>query len=174
MPKLFSFRGKRKKPSPPYGRAALRILIAAAFLVLMLLNLFTFVFSVVRYNGTGMEPTLQHHQLLLLRKTDDVKQGDIIAFYYNNKLLVRRVICTGGGLVGMDEHGNISVNGQPLDEPYLSGPSVGQTGVNFPHNVSVDHFFVMGDNRATAMDSRLNEIGDISRDRVLGKVILIF
>jgi len=32
----------------------------------------------------------------------------------------------------------------------------------------------MGDNRAIAMDSRLEEIGTIPRNRVIGKVLLNF
>ena len=34
------------------------------------------------------------------------------------------------------------------------------------------YVFVMGDNRAIAMDSRLSEIGTIPKDRVLGRVVL--
>ena len=174
MARLFSFGGKRAAPSPPYGKTAVRIAAAAVLLVLFLLNLFTFVFSVVRYNGSGMEPTLKNNQILLLRKTDAVKQGDIVAFYYNNKVLVRRVICAGGDLIDMDEAGVVRVNQELLPEPYLDHHSVGQTSITFPYNVSVGHFFVMGDNRETAMDSRLAEIGAVSQDRILGKVILIF
>lgn len=172
MQKLVSTKGKRALPSPAYGKTAIKVAIIVFVVVVALLNLFTHVFSVVRYYGDGMEPALQNGQILLIRKTDKAGQGDIIAFYYNNKVLVRRVICTGGSAIDIDTAGLVRINGTPLEEPYVDTPSIGQSNVSYPLHVSIGQYFVMGDNRAIAMDSRLTEIGTIPEDRVLGKVIL--
>ena len=72
-------------------------IVAAVLLAVLLVNIFTHVFQVVNYNGSGMEPALEGGQTLVIHKTQKVKEGDIIAFYYNNQVLVRRVICEGGG-----------------------------------------------------------------------------
>ena len=141
-------------------------------LVVVLVNLFTHVLPVVRYYGDGMEPNLRSGQLLVLLKTEKVEQGDVIAFYYNNKILVRRVISSGGEQIGLAQDGTVSINGTVLDEPYVAAPSMGQCNLTFPYYVPPDHVFVMGDKRETAMDSRLEEIGPISTDRILGKVLL--
>ena len=166
-------KGKRMQAKSAYGKTALKIGVVALILIVVLLNLFTHVFMVVRYYGDGMEPTLSNRQILILLKTDEVEQGDITAFYYNNKVLVRRVICEGGRTLSIDKAGRVYINDELLDEPYVKQPSMGQCNVGFPHNVSVGQFFVMGDNRAVAMDSRLTEIGSISADRIIGKVILV-
>ena len=122
---------------------------------------------------SGFVATVQDGQILLIRKTEKAEQGDIIAFYYNNKVLVRRVICTGGSSIDLDTAGAVRINGTPLEEPYVTTPSIGQSNVSYPLHVSIGQYFVMGDNRAIAMDSRLTEIGVISEDRIIGKVLFV-
>ena len=129
---IVSVKGKRVKAAPNYGKVMLKIALAVFALLLILLNLFTLVFSVVRYYGDGMEPTLESRQVLVIKKTDRVEAGDIIAFYYNNKALVRRVICEGGKTIVVDDAGSVSINGERLEESYVSQPSFGQSNVTFP------------------------------------------
>ena len=166
--------GKRAKQGPAYGRVLLRVVLAVLVVAVLLLNLFTHVFSAVQYYGSSMEPALQDRQLLVVHKTDKVHSGDIVAFYYNNKVLVRRIIAEGGTSLEMDETGTVFIDGIPLDEPYVRTPSRGQCNIAFPYAVPYDEFFVMGDNRTVAMDSRLKEIGTIPHNRILGKVIFSF
>lgn len=170
MSTWISTKGKRVLPSPPYAKIALRLAVVLLAVVLLLINLFTHVFTVVRYYGDGMSPSLSDRQLLVLLKTDKVESGDIIAFYYNNKVLVRRVICEGGHSITLEADGTVTVDGTALDEPYVQTPSAGQYNVDFPYHVPYGHYFVMGDNRAISMDSRLSEIGTVPADRILGKV----
>jgi signal peptidase I len=118
-----------------------------------------------------MEPNLHNGEILVLRKTQSVKEGDIIAFYYNNQVLVRRVISTGGKQLSIAEDGTVSVNGIVQEEKYLENPSLGQCNIDFPYHVRTGYVFVMGDNRETAMDSRVEEIGLIPVGRIIGKVI---
>ena len=118
-----------------------------------------------------MEPNLHSGQILMLYRTQEVASGDVIAFYYNNQILVRRVICTGGQQISINQEGQVSVNSQPLEEPYLETLSLGQCNISFPKMVQKDYVFVMGDNRALSMDSRLEEIGPVSVERIIGRVI---
>lgn len=150
-------------------RAWIIFLVAAA---IILLNLFTHVFQIVRYSGNGMEPNLSNGQILLLKKTQDVEEGDIIAFYYNNQVLVRRAICRGGKQISIGEDGTVLINNQPIEEKYLTEKSIGQCNIEFPYHVQNNSFFVMGDNRVIAMDSRLKEIGVVPTERIIGKVLL--
>ena len=153
------------------GKKTIRIVLGLLVAGVLLLNVLTYAVSVVRYYGDGMEPTLQNGQILVIVKTQDVSAGDIIAFYYNNKTLVRRVICEGGKTIALDQSGAVTVSGKALDEPYVSVPSVGQCNITFPYSVPRNHVFVMGDNRTVAMDSRLEAIGAIPEDRIIGKVV---
>jgi len=119
-----------------------------------------------------MEQNLCHRQTLILLKTQDVERGDIIAFYFNNQILVRRVICDGGNQISVETDGTVLINAAPIMEEYLTALSIGQCNITFPYLVPKDHLFVMGDNRAVSMDSRLKEIGSVPLDRVIGKVLL--
>lgn len=150
-------------------RAWVIFLVIAA---IILLNLFTHVFQIVRYSGNGMEPNLSNGQVLLLRKTQDIEEGDIIAFYFNNQVLVRRAICRSGKQITIRDDGTVLIDNQELEETYLAEKSIGQCNIEFPYNVQNNGFFVMGDQRAIAMDSRLKEIGVVTRDRIIGKVLL--
>lgn len=149
-----------------------KLVVGLVVAVLLLLNLFSHIFMVVRYYGNGMEPALHDRQILLLLKTGQVEEEDIVAFYYNNKVLVRRVISVGGSTIEIGADGAVTVDGRTLEEPYVDAPSLGQCSVKFPLHIPVGHYFLMGDNRDTAMDSRLTEIGTIPEERIIGKVIL--
>lgn len=158
----------------PLFRTTLRIALGILLLSSLLINLFTHLTPVVKYYGTGMAPTLEDGQLLIVSKISKIKSGDIVAFYINNKVLVRRVVATENEQISIDLYGTISVNGEPLEEPYLENKTRGQCNQHFPYNVPTDCYFVVGDNRAASMDSRLTEIGAIDEDQMIGKVILTF
>lgn len=145
--------------------------IGIVLTVVLMLNILTYMVSVVRYYGDGMEPALKGGQVLLINKISDVSEGDIIAFYYNNKVLVRRVICEGGKTLSISQDGVVSVNGAVLEEPYVDKASIGQCDITFPYMVIRNHVFVMGDQREISMDSRLKAIGVIPEDNIIGKVV---
>lgn len=151
-----------------------RWVVALCLAAVLLVNVFTHIFQIVNYNGTGMEPSLRGGQTLVILKTDKVSEGDIIAFYYNNQVLVRRVICEGGKQLEIDQDGKVLMNGTALDESYVKDASLGQCNLTFPYHVRTGTVFVMGDNRVESMDSRLEEIGTIPVDRIIGKVIIAF
>ncbi len=149
----------------------MKIVLPVVIVASLLLNLFTFVFPVVRYYGNSMEPTLDDGQILIVSKMAEIQQGDVIAFYYNNKVLVRRVAAVGNSQISIDIFGGVTVDGKELAEPYLQNKTLGQCNLNFPYSVPTNSYFVLGDNREAAMDSRLEEIGVATKDRLIGKVV---
>ena len=152
-------------------KRTLKIVLIIMVTASLLLNLFTFIMPVVKYYGNSMSPTLEDGQILIVNKLAEIKSGDIIAFYYNNKVIVRRVVATGNTQISIDVFGTVSVNGKELDEPYIENKTLGQSNQSFPYNVPTNACFVLGDNREVAMDSRLTEIGVVTQDRLLGKVV---
>ena len=152
-------------------KRALKTVLIVIVTVSLLLNLFTLIMPVVKYYGNSMSPTLADGQVLIVNKMAEIKSGDIIAFYYNNKVIVRRVAATGNSQVSMDVFGTVSVNGKELDEPYVENKTLGQSNLSFPYNVPTNAYFVLGDNREVSMDSLLSEIGVVTEDRLLGKVV---
>lgn len=59
-----------------------------------------------------------------------------------------------------------------LDEPYVSGLALGECDMTFPYQVPEGLLFLLGDNRATSIDSRSSAIGAVSEELVVGKVKL--
>lgn len=128
-------------------------------------------FPVMQITGNSMEPTLEAGDIIIAsRYSNYFERGDLIAFYYNDSLLIKRVIGLPGDEISMDISGNVYVNGQVLDEPYVLEKTLGIDEDNFCTTVADGAFFVLGDNRYVALDSRAAEMRSIHSERVIGKV----
>ena len=126
---------------------------------------------VLQIYGSSMTPTLQDGEIIFSVKTSDMEQGDIIAFYYNNKILVKRVIAGPGDWVNIDEDGTVYVNDVELDEPYLAEKAFCDADIELPYQVPDGKIFVMGDHRATSVDSRHSTVGCVAQEQIVGKII---
>ena len=153
-----------------YGRAlrsTLRALAVAAALALLVATLWL---PVLRIYGSSMWPTLMDGQIVLCVKTRSFAPGDVTAFYHGNKLLIKRYVAGPSDWVDIDDSGNVTVNSEPLEEPYLAEKAFGQTNISLPYQVPEGRYFVMGDNRDASVDSRNTAVGPIAMDQVVGKV----
>lgn len=144
---------------------ALVTVAAAAVLVA------TLFMPVLRIYGSSMTPTLHEGNVVVTWKASSFETGDIVSFYYNNKVLVKRVIAGPGSWVDITEDGVVTVNGEPIDEPYVSEFALGECDIEMPYQVPDGRYFVMGDHRATSVDSRSSAIGCVSEEQVVGKVL---
>lgn len=126
---------------------------------------------VLQIFGTSMTPTLEEGQIVLSVKADKMERGDVIAFYYGNKVLVKRYIAGPGEWVEIQEDGTVFVNGLALEEPYLEEKDFGICDLEFPYQVPDGMYFLMGDQRATSVDSRHSTVGCVAQDAIVGKII---
>ena len=131
----------------------------------------TLILPVLQIAGTSMEPNLNDGDIVLLVKKKNLQTGDLCAFYYSNKILIKRVIATPGDYIWIESDGTVFLNGNPLDEPYISEKALGECDVEFPYQVPENCYFVMGDKRETSIDSRSSVIGCVSEDQIVGKII---
>jgi signal peptidase I len=149
-----------------------------------------------RVEGASMEPTLQTGQYLLINKAsyfhvegsplDNVvptthqgstdylfggpARGDVVVFRaptQPDKDFIKRVIGLPGDTI-LVKNGQVLINGQPLDEPYIHFPATytypfdGQ-----PRVVPDGNYFVLGDNRPNSSDSHLGWFVPV--DNLVGK-----
>ena len=144
------------------------LLVVAAVAVLTA----TIFLPVLQVSGTSMEPTLADGDIILLLKNSNFSTGDICGLYWQNKLLLKRIIGGPGDIVDIDASGNVTVNGKVLDEPYVTEKALGECDITLPYQVPENRYFVMGDHRATSIDSRSSAIGCIEKEQIVGRAFL--
>lgn len=164
-------RQKRLKRHAVYGqtfRGAVSLLVVVAAISVLVATLWM---PVLQIYGSSMAPTLEAGQIVVSVKKHQWKTGEIVAFWHGNKLLIKRVIAGPGQWVDINEDGAVTVDGQVLSEPYITELSSGNCDIELPHQVPESHWFLMGDNRETSVDSRSTLIGDISSEQIEGQII---
>lgn len=150
-------------------RSTVSVLVVVAAIAVLVATLFL---PILQISGDSMAPTLEHDEIVVLLKTKEFEPGDLIGFYYQGKILLKRVIALPEDEVVIDKDGNVYVNEQLLEEPYVTEKCLGDCDLEFPYHVPGTGYFVMGDQRTNSVDSRSTVIGAVSGDDIIGKVFL--
>ena len=150
------------------GRGPLAGPVVAAVAVLIA----TMVMPILQITGTSMTPVVGQGEITMVVRGSNPQRGDIIAFYYNNKVLIKRVIGLPGEWVNIDGSGNVYINGELLDEPYITDRALGDCSITLPYQVPDGRYFVLGDHRSTSRDSRSTLVGPVSEEQIMGRVTL--
>lgn len=174
VPSLAEIQNERKRiRRAAYYRQALlstvSVLVVVAAVAVLVATLFL---PILQISGDSMSPTLEHDEIVVLLKTKEFDCGDLIGFYYQGKILLKRVIALPEDEVAIDTEGNVYVNGELLEEPYVTDKALGDCDLEFPYNVPGTGYFVLGDQRSNSVDSRNSVIGSISREDIIGKVFV--
>ncbi|MCR5733091.1 MAG: signal peptidase I [Lachnospiraceae bacterium] len=137
----------------------------------------TFVTQRTRVDGISMEPTLKDGDNIMMDKLSyhfrSPKRREIICFVPENEkdIVIKRVIGLPGDTVKI-ENGDILINGEIYND-HIGG--MNYAGLAASEIVlSDDEYFVLGDNRLDSIDSRYEEIGNVSKKRILGRAFLLF
>ena len=149
-------------------RGTVAVLVVVAATAVLISNL---LLPILRIYGSSMTPTLVNGNIVAAVRNGTYQRGDIIAFYYNNKILVKRVIGMPGEWVDMDDSGNVTIDGEPLEEPYLTEKALGECDIELPYQVPEGRYFVMGDHRSVSSDSRSSQVGCVSEEQIVGKLL---
>ncbi len=174
IPSLEEIQKERKRiRKSDYYRQSLRstvsVLVVVAAVAVLIATLFL---PILQISGDSMSPTLEHDEIVVLLKTKDFDRGDLVGFYYQGKILLKRVIALPEDEVAIDADGNVYVNGELLEEPYVTDKGLGDCDLEFPYKVPGTGYFVLGDQRSNSVDSRNSVIGAISQEDIIGKVFV--
>lgn len=128
----------------------------------------------VRVDGFSMRPTLEDGEYILVNKlaykTGEPQRGDIVVFVFPinpQEDLIKRVIGLPGESLAV-HNGVVSVNGVPLNEPYIASPPAYDGEWVVPEG----QLFVLGDNRNDSRDS--HQWGLLPIENVIGRAVLIY
>lgn len=155
------------------------IWLGGVWIAVQLIINFVGVFSVV--DGDSMQPTLYNGEYLWVDKftyqLSEPERFDVIIFPINyrgeDSHFVKRIIALPGETVYIDENGVIYINGEVLPDTY--GKEViteyNRQLAAEPITLGPDEYFVLGDNRNHSSDSRFESVGNIERDRIMGRVV---
>ncbi len=149
------------------------LVILVAVLVSFFINNFIIVNATVP--SSSMEKTIMTNDrvigLRLAYIADKPQRGDIIIFRFPDDesiLYIKRIVGMPGETVNIRD-GKVFINGEELDEPYLTVQTEGDYG---PYEVPEGHYFMLGDNRNNSADSRFWNNTYLSEEKIVGKAVL--
>ncbi|GGE68392.1 signal peptidase I [Nesterenkonia cremea] len=136
--------------------------------------------DLIVFDGTGSFAPYEGESGVLVQTLEQV--GHWFGIGSPPDTYVKRVIAVGGDTVACcDDQGRVSINGEPLEEPYLQTPPTAErpaSGTSFESTVPPGRVWVMGDHREVSIDSRalLGAPGGgmISEDRIIGRATDVF
>lgn len=180
-----------EREAAPVSTKILNIVNYVLCAAVMLLVLFNYIFSFVGVNGDSMKPILSNGNMIFtLNVGYTPARGDVVTI--NNKtaalldengnvtekaaldcMITKRIVAVGGDTIDFDfENGTVTVNGEVLEEKYISEPTTRDEGAfQYPLTIPEGYVFVLGDNRNISKDSRHEDIGLVPADEIAGKVI---
>ncbi|MEV7088187.1 signal peptidase I [Streptomyces sp. NPDC093085] len=159
--------GITKRDNDGHGRLG-SILSGLAVAVGCVLFLGGFAWAAVEYRPytvptNSMDPTVKAGDRVLAQRISggDVRRGDVVVFSdadWGDLPMLKRVVGVGGDRIACcDAAGRLTVNGRPIEEPYVHGMLGGRaSSTDFEATVPQGQLFLLGDERSGSLDSRVH------------------
>ncbi len=169
---------KKKKDSASNSILSLSLYFLAVVGAAWLLNSFVITRDVV--SGDSMYDTLNDKDVVMLDlisyRFSKPGRFDIVVFPApdrKNSYMVKRIVGLPGETVRMDEEGNIFVNERLINDSHAT-EKVTDPGLAGGHGVVLgsDEYFVLGDNRNHSLDSRYENVRNVRKKLIKGRVFL--
>ncbi len=168
-----------REPRQSSGLGPISLLRDVAISVALAVILIVFIYQPVKVEGTSMMPGLTDQERIFVNKYEyklgpnNIHRGDLVVFHYPKdprESYIKRVIGTPGDSVQIID-GNVYVNRQKLDEPYVLDAFRDRDSMSL-RVVPPDDYFVLGDHRNSSSDSR--SWGFVPRNDIYGKAVMVY
>lgn len=128
-------------------------------------------YQLLLIQGHSMEPAYHSWQLAVIDKhSENYTNGDVVAFWCSelDSVLIKRIVGSPGDSVKII-NGVLYINGEPTKvyESYISYAGIAEKTIFLKEG----EYFVMGDNYEYSKDSRYANIGCVSKDEIIGRVL---
>jgi signal peptidase I len=159
------------------GAGILRFFLDVAETVILAVILFMGINAIsarIRVDGFSMEPSLHDGEFVIVNKLayrlGSPEHGDVIVFRYPKdpqQEYIKRIIGLPGDQVRIN-NGEVYINDQRINEPYIAAPPRYQSEWTVPDN----NLFVLGDNRNNSSDS--HSWGPVPMENVIGRALFVY
>lgn len=166
------WKSPQRKKTNPILTDIIFLLSKIAVLVVFLSITFFVVFGVYRCNDHTMSPACKDGDLVIIYRLEkNFYPSDVVVLEKDGEMQIRRIIAKAGDVVDITENG-LMINGNLQQEIYISTETLPfEEGITFPVTVKEGEYFVLGDNRSQATDSRI--YGSVTEDEIKGSVITL-
>ena len=164
-------------PAPGFGTRLARFVgevlqtLVVAAIIFLGVNLVT---ARIRVEGSSMEPTLHDAELVVVNRLayrwSDPGRGDIVVFRFPlepERRFIKRIVGLPGEFIVIHD-GQVTIDGVPLDEPYIAAPP----RYSGEWEIQPGQLFVLGDNRNNSSDSQT--WGPLPVSQLIGKAFLVY
>lgn len=190
-PQLVEVQDLTHKPQSSSGKSVLREVLETLVLTAVIFLAVNSITGRFKIYGASMDNTFQNGQYIIVNrlayKLGDPQRGDVVVFVppghpessFWERLLgipgetdfIKRIIGLPGDKVHL-EGTQISINGKPLDEPYIREEMIPAQAQDWV--LGANQYFALGDNRNFSKDSRDPSVGPIEGSRIVGKVLVVY
>lgn len=154
-------------------REAISFLIKLLTLLLVMGILFGVVYGLTPMKNEDMSPGLHASDIMLyFRLEKNINNGDVLVISKEGKKYTGRVVARENDTVEITEEGELKVNGSLVMENniYYKTPKYDDY-VSYPLKLKDNQYFILGDYREGARDSRY--FGAVDEDEIEGKIITV-
>ena len=146
------------------------LLMKIAILAILLIITFVFIFGISRCNDNSKSPSFKDGDLAFYyRLQKDYNIGDVVVVEKDDEVQIRRIIAKAGDKVEITEEG-LKINGYLQKETNIYEETLPYVeGISFPVEVPENEYFVLGDSRSNAKDSRI--YGTVKKEEIKGRVM---
>lgn len=147
--------------------------VSLGFLVVAIIIVIGYVFTVITVDGESMNPTLENREKVFVNSRafmfGEAEIGDIVVANYNGEIIVKRVVGVPGNTIVFTKDNVFKRDG--VEDPKIVLPDVDDnpSGVYEKTTLKEGEYYLLGDNIKVSSDSR--DMGAFDASQLLGKVI---